>query len=168
MGRVCVHEVRSPIGCIFAAATETYLIHIGLPGTEEHLFIARTQQLAGGGEVGRGGKINAAFERQIHEYLSGSRHTFGLPIALQAAPFHRQVLKEVARIPYGATKTYGELAHRIGAPRAARAVGAANARNPLPLIIPCHRVLARNGLGGYGGGLELKKKLLILEGALLT
>lgn len=81
------------------------------------------------------------------------------------APFQRRVLEEVMRIPRGATLTYGELARRIGNPKAARAVGNALKKNPLPLIIPCHRVVGANGLGGYTGGLEIKLKLLTFEGS---
>jgi methylated-DNA-[protein]-cysteine S-methyltransferase len=85
---------------------------------------------------------------------------------IRATPFQKKVLRRVARIPFGKTATYGRVAASVGAPNASRAVGQANASNNLPLVIPCHRVVAANGLGGYGGGLTLKKRLLNLEGAL--
>jgi methylated-DNA-[protein]-cysteine S-methyltransferase len=106
--------------------------------------------------------------RQVAEYLQGRRRAFDLPVALPATatPFARRVLRAVAQIPYGATRTYGEIATRAGHPGAARAVGQIMARNPLPLVIPCHRVVAAGGrLGGFGGGLPLKRTLLALEQA---
>ena len=105
-------------------------------------------------------------ERQICEYLAGRRQKFSLPLDLEAIPpFQKKVLRLALRIPYGRTVTYGQLAARAGRPRAARAVGRAMARNPLPLVIPCHRVVATGGgLGGYSGGLNLKRRLLALEG----
>jgi len=110
--------------------------------------------------------------RQLDEYLRGARKTFDLPIDWSLMrPFQRQVLQIAFAIPYGQTRTYGEIAHEIGNPRAARAVGRANATNPMPLVIPCHRVIGTDGkLHGYGGGegLPTKAWLLQLEGAVLT
>ena len=111
-------------------------------------------------------KMAARAEREIVEYLAGRRRRFTVPADLSAAPpFHRKVLAALARVPYGRTVTYGQLAARAGRPRAARAVGQAMARNPVPLLIPCHRVVAGGGgLGGFGGGLDLKRRLLAIEG----
>ena len=107
--------------------------------------------------------------RELDEYFEGRRHTFDLPLDLRAAPeFHRRVLAELARVEYGHTTTYGALAARVGAPKAARAVGTVMNRNPIPIVLPCHRVVGASGsLTGYGGGLERKEWLLRLEGALL-
>ena len=106
--------------------------------------------------------------RELDEYFAGRRRAFDLPLDLRAAPeFHRRVLAELGRIGYGQTTTYGALAARVGAPRAARAVGVVMNRNPVPIVLPCHRVLgAGGGLVGYGGGLARKEWLLRLEGAL--
>jgi O-6-methylguanine DNA methyltransferase len=105
--------------------------------------------------------------KQLQEYFNGQRTSFTLKLDLTAPPFYKKVLTEVAKIPYGKVASYKEIAHRTGNPRAVRAVGGANAHNPLPIVIPCHRVLAHNGgLGGYGGGLDRKQYLLKLEGAL--
>jgi len=102
--------------------------------------------------------------RQLTKYFTGKRRSFDLPLDLRSKGFTRRVQKEVARIPYGKTATYGEVAHRVKSPRAARAVGGAVGANPIPIIIPCHRVIAAGGkLGGFGGGLTLKRKLLELE-----
>jgi methylated-DNA-[protein]-cysteine S-methyltransferase len=110
--------------------------------------------------------------RQLDEYLRGARKAFDLPIDWSLMrPFQRQVLELIFAIPYGQTRTYGEIAHEMGKPRAARAVGRANATNPMPLVIPCHRVIGGDGkLHGYGGGegLPTKEWLLQLEGAVLT
>jgi len=107
--------------------------------------------------------------RELDEYFEGRRHAFDLALDLRAAPeFHQRVLAELARVEYGHTTTYGALAARVGAPKAARAVGTVMNRNPVPIVLPCHRVVGASGsLTGYGGGLERKEWLLRLEGALL-
>jgi methylated-DNA-[protein]-cysteine S-methyltransferase len=119
-------------------------------------------------------EIGAAWERrvepfikaqaQLREYFAGERSTFDLPLSLDGSDFERRVWHGLQQIPYGETISYGELARRIGAPSAARAVGLANGRNPIAVIVPCHRVIGANGtLTGYGGGLERKRILLELE-----
>lgn len=102
--------------------------------------------------------------RQLQEYFAGEREEFDLPLHVTGTEFQVQVLAELQRIPYGETTSYGDIAKRIGRPKAVRAVGAANGRNPIPIIIPCHRVIGSNGdLTGFGGGLDTKKALLRLE-----
>ena len=91
---------------------------------------------------------------QLEEYFAGERTDFDLPMELDGTPFQREVWAELSRIPYGETISYGELARRVGRPKGPRAVGQANGRNPIAIIVPCHRVLASNGIGGYGGGLS--------------
>src|SRR5699024_5695398 len=106
-------------------------------------------------------------KEELLAYLAGERRDFDLPLAPQGTPFQRKVWSALADIPYGQTITYGELARRVGCPKGSRAVGQANHRNPLPILLPCHRVVGANGtLTGYGGGLELKEWLLRLEGIL--
>lgn len=106
-----------------------------------------------------------AAEAQLREYFAGARRTFDLPLAPHGTAFQQRVWAALRAIPYGETRTYGELAAAIGSPNASRAVGMANHRNPIPIIIPCHRVIGANGtLTGYAGGLEVKQKLLALEG----
>jgi methylated-DNA-[protein]-cysteine S-methyltransferase len=102
--------------------------------------------------------------RQLRAYFAGKLEKFDLPLAPEGTPFQLEVWKQLCEIPYGETISYGELARRIGKPNAARAVGLANGSNPIPIVIPCHRVIGSNGkLTGYGGGLPIKEKLLALE-----
>lgn len=102
--------------------------------------------------------------RQVSEYFAGTRRVFDLPLAPEGSDFQKRVWAELQRIPFGETVSYSELAERVGAPGAARAVGRANATNPIWLIVPCHRVIGANGsLTGYAGGIELKKSLLAWE-----
>lgn len=108
----------------------------------------------------------AEVHRQLTEYFSGRRRSFDLELAPEGTEFQRRVWRALGDIPYGCTSGYGELAEAIGRPGAGRAVGAANGANPMPIVIPCHRVIAADGsLGGFGGGLDRKVLLLELEGA---
>lgn len=101
---------------------------------------------------------------QLSEYFSGIRTEFDIPLSLKGTPFQMLVWQELRRIPYGQTRTYGEIAAAIGQPGAARAVGMACNRNPIWLLIPCHRVVGKNGsLTGYAGGLDMKQQLLMME-----
>jgi methylated-DNA-[protein]-cysteine S-methyltransferase len=116
------------------------------------------------GEVKETDLIRDAY-LQLNEYLSGDRNAFNLPLAIKGTPFQNQVWHATRGIPYGKTMTYQELAEMIDMPKAIRAVGTANGKNPIYIIIPCHRVIGSNGsLTGYGGGLAMKEKLLRLEG----
>ncbi len=141
--------------------------------------------LSGDGEAltglrfARGGAVPAGWRRdadrfrpealQLAEYFAGERTAFEIPVRLAGAPFDRRVWEALRAIPHGATVTYGELAEGIGAPGHARAVGSANARNPVAVVVPCHRVIGAGGkLTGYGGGIERKRALLALEGAILV
>lgn len=105
--------------------------------------------------------------RQVREFLDRRRERFELPLAPEGSDFQRRVWTEIAAIPYGRTLTYAELARRVGAPSASRAAGAATGRNPLSIVVPCHRVVGSSGsLTGYAGGLERKQRLLEIEGVL--
>jgi methylated-DNA-[protein]-cysteine S-methyltransferase len=122
---------------------------------------------AGGNGQAAGSSAAAALDAaatQLHEYLAGERTDFDLPLRPHGNPFEQLVWAELARIPYGETTSYGEIARRIGHPGSARAVGRANGRNPIAIVLPCHRVIGSDGsLTGYGGGLDLKRTLLTLE-----
>ncbi|MBN1485899.1 MAG: methylated-DNA--[protein]-cysteine S-methyltransferase [Chloroflexia bacterium] len=112
-----------------------------------------------------GGDLLREAAAQLEQYVARERRSFDLPLDLRGTPFQLQVWQALLEIPYGQTRSYAQVADAIGRPRAVRAVGAANGANPLPIIIPCHRVVRSDGsLGGYGGGLPLKRALLRLEG----
>jgi methylated-DNA-[protein]-cysteine S-methyltransferase len=145
--------VDSPIGRLRLEATDVALVRLWLPqpsGPTPRLSSPSTEIL-----------IQAATE--LEEYFAGSRQVFTTPLALSGSGFQTAVWLELAKIPYATTLTYAGLARKTGSGKAARPVGQAAGRNPLPLFIPCHRVVAAGGLGGYGGGLEAKRFLLDLE-----
>jgi methylated-DNA-[protein]-cysteine S-methyltransferase len=111
--------------------------------------------------------VTAETIRQLQAYFAGRLRRFDLPLDLRGTGFQLQVWRQLETIPFGETRSYSQIATTIGAPRAVRAVGAANGANPIPIVVPCHRVIGATGtLVGYGGGLPLKKRLLELEGAL--
>ena len=157
--------VDSPVGELFVAATGRGLCRISYwpDGMEDAL--ARTF----GPRVLRSPKPAEGALRQLDEYFAGRRRAFELPVDLRLArDFGRAVLEELAHVAYGDVTTYGTLAAKVGRPRAARAVGMVMNRNPVPIVLPCHRVVGASGsLVGYAGGLDRKRALLELEGALL-
>jgi methylated-DNA-[protein]-cysteine S-methyltransferase len=109
-----------------------------------------------------------AVARELERYFAGQARAFALEVAPEGTPFQQRAWRELAKIPWGTTISYGELARRVGSPRASRAVGHAIGSNPIPIVLPCHRVIGANGaLTGYGGGMERKQKLLALEGCFL-
>ena len=148
----CTHD--SPIGSlILAARKDGALTHLQFA----HRFRPRENWR-------RNAILFDEARRQLDEYFAGKRQRFKISLAPQGTVFQTRVWQALLAIPHGTTLTYGDMAHRLGNPRAARAVGAACGANPVAIIIPCHRVVAANGLGGYAGGLEIKRKLLALEG----
>jgi methylated-DNA-[protein]-cysteine S-methyltransferase len=153
---------ESPVGDLFIASTPRGLCRISyrVEGQDEEL--ARTF----GVRVLR--MPLDEVRRELDEYFEGRRRDFDLPLDLRVAPFNEAVLHELARVPYGRTDTYGSLAAKVGKPKAARAVGTVMNRNPIPIVLPCHRIVGANGsLTGYAGGLDVKRALLELEGAIL-
>ena len=146
----------TPIGELLLAGEADGLVMIGFPKgamrrEAEPDWIFNEQQLAEACQ-------------QIREYFAGERRVFDLPLILSGTEFQVSVLKALQEIPYGETVSYGDIAKRIGRPKAVRAVGAANGRNPLPIIVPCHRVIGSTGdLTGFGGGIDTKEALLRLE-----
>ena len=159
---------ETPVGTLLVAATDRGLCRLVFdpdPERDEEKLVHGY-----GLRVLRAPRRLDAVKRQLDEYFDGRRHEFELTTDLRIeAPFRRRVLEELARVPYGSTTTYGALAGRAGRPRAARAVGTIMNRNPVPIVLPCHRVVGANGsLVGYAGGLERKQQLLRLEGALIA
>jgi methylated-DNA-[protein]-cysteine S-methyltransferase len=157
--------VDSPIGSLLVATTDRGVLRISFDPEPDLEQLARLV----GPRILRAPRRVDDVRRELDEYFEGRRNSFDLEIDLRGAPpFTVQVLGELARIPYGQTSTYGRLAAQVGHPRAARAVGTVMNRNPVPIVLPCHRVVGASGsLVGYGGGLERKEQLLRLEGALL-
>lgn len=161
---VATSEFDSPIGMLFAASTPAGLAYLGLPHASGRGFAGWLRRHAPDATLRESWRANRGAASQILEYLEGKRTAFELELDLRATPFQTRVLRAVARIPYGETRAYGAVARSIRQPAAVRAVGAANGANPIPLVIPCHRVVASTGrLQGYGGGLELKAWLLAME-----
>jgi len=163
MKKLWVHAFESPLGTVRIASTDKGLAVVALPSETSEWFDKTLAKKFSEYSIATGGEFNRAVEKQVTEYFAGRRRRFELKLDLQAPPFHAKVLKEVARIPFGKTRTYGEIAGALGKAGASRAVGTANARNLIPIVIPCHRVVASTGLGGYGGGLPMKRFLLRLE-----
>ena len=159
--------VDTPVGELFVAATPAGLCRIAYDPEPERIVddLARTV----GVRVLRAPRSVDATRRQLDEYFERRRKVFDLAIDLRVTEgFPRRVLDELAHVPYGELTTYGELARRAEHPRAARAVGTIMNRNPIPIVLPCHRVVGASGsLTGYGGGLPRKETLLRLEGAML-
>jgi methylated-DNA-[protein]-cysteine S-methyltransferase len=155
----------TPIGGLLVAVTERGLCRISFDPEPER----ETEQLARafGARVLRAPKPLDPVKRELDEYFEGERRAFDLSVDLRGrSEFTQQVLEQLARVPYGEVTTYGSLAARSGRPRAARAVGTIMNRNPIPIVLPCHRVVGSTGsLVGYGGGLERKRLLLDLEQA---
>jgi methylated-DNA-[protein]-cysteine S-methyltransferase len=161
--------IDSPVGPLLLAATDRGLLRVSFDGDgDPETSLEQIARLAGP-KVLRAPRAVDAARLELDEYFAGRRRAFDLPVDLRGqAPFAVAVLAELAKVPYGHTRTYGELAQRAGRPKAARAVGMVMNRNPLPIVLPCHRIVGASGsLVGYGGGLERKEQLLRLEGAML-
>lgn len=147
-----LYRFETPFGPMALGAEDEALVRLYLPNSPTPRLLSRATPLLAEGA------------RQVQDYLAGKRRSFDLPIRLEGTPFQSKVWSALADIPFGQTRSYGQLAWTIGSPRAARAVGMACRQDPLPLLIPCHRVTAADGSpGGYAGGVPLKKALLELE-----
>jgi methylated-DNA-[protein]-cysteine S-methyltransferase len=159
--------VDSPVGQLLVAASKRGLCRISYDAEPERELERLARDF--GVRVLRSPKPIDPARRELDEYFEGKRRSFDLDVDVTLlADFNRRVLRELARVPYGEIVTYGELAARAARPRAARAVGMVMNRNPLPIVLPCHRVVGANGkLTGYAGGLDRKEQLLRLEGAIL-
>ena len=167
METVHTTEIDTPVGRVRLASTERGLAYLELPHASGRGFAGWQRRHAPQAAIQEAYAPNRAAAAQVLAYLSGKRSAFDLPLDLRATEFQHAVYRELREIPYGETRSYGDVARRIGSPRALRAVGAASGANPLPLVIPCHRVIAADGrLGGYGGGAALKRRLLAMERSL--
>jgi methylated-DNA-[protein]-cysteine S-methyltransferase len=160
VGRIFYTHIESPLGPLLLAGDRRGLKSIEFPA----------------GKAGKGHESGwersdedfAVVATQLREYFAGERRVFDIPLNLSGTPFQLAVWEKVREIPYGKTVSYADIALAIGRPRAVRAVGAANRQNPVPIVIPCHRVIGKDGsLTGYGGGLECKATLLRIEGVVI-
>jgi len=157
----------SPLGELVLTASETALTGVYFP-TSPFVPPRHEVERGPGGEAPRG-EVLARAREQLTEYFARTRTTFELPLDPTGTPFELRVWEELRAIPFGATRSYGEIARRLGDVRLTRAVGAANGKNPIPILVPCHRVVGAKGeLTGFGGGLDRKRWLLEHEGALLA
>lgn len=158
----------SPIGELTVASGEAGLAYVALPCANGRGLMGWRERHAPDAELCAGYEVNRTAIQQLTEFLEGKRKIFDLPLDLRGTEFQLDVYREVAKVPYGEWCTYAEISRRVGRPKALRAVGGANGANPIPLVIPCHRIVASNGhLQGYAGGLDLKARLLATEGAAL-
>ncbi|MGY8787443.1 MAG: methylated-DNA--[protein]-cysteine S-methyltransferase [Fidelibacterota bacterium] len=146
-------KIETPIGLLGIRTNETGVYRVHLANDVQSEPETPTKN--------RSSHLNKAL-KEIREYFEGTRKIFSVPLDLNMPTFYKKALLEVAKIPYGETVSYQEIAKRAGNPKASRAAGSANAKNPIAVFIPCHRILATDGsLGGYGGGLD--KKMILLE-----
>jgi methylated-DNA-[protein]-cysteine S-methyltransferase len=164
---VAYATAECPVGTVLVAATPRGLVKVGLPNQDPDEVLAELAVKISPRVLEHPARLDEA-RRELEEYFAGRRTSFDLPVDWQLAHgFRRRVLRELAGIPYGETRTYSEIAARAGNPRAHRAAGSACGSNPVPLVVPCHRVVRSGGqLGNYGGGPEMKQYLLRLEHAL--
>ncbi len=160
-----VSFVESRFGLIGIASSRKGIVRLTFPLRSEGSFRRLLSREYRGSDISDGGRENQKAVRQVALYLEGRLRAFDLPLDLRGSSFRRRVLAAVSMIPYGETMSYGQIARRAGSPGGARAVGQAVGANPVPLIVPCHRVIASDGsLGGFGLGLPMKRRLLDLEG----
>jgi methylated-DNA-[protein]-cysteine S-methyltransferase len=154
---ICQYKViDSPVGPIILVASDTALVSVMWGQSESH---------AGRYKSKIEHPILVNTELQLREYFLGQRTTFDIPLGPKGTEFQKRVWQELSKIPYGQTISYGEQARRLGRPKSARAVGAANGKNPIGIIIPCHRVIGASGsMTGFAGGIEIKRQLLAIEG----
>jgi methylated-DNA-[protein]-cysteine S-methyltransferase len=159
--------VDSPLGPLLAAATPRGLVQLGYPNVPLDEQLERLAVRVSPRMLEAPARLDPV-RRELEEYFDGARRSFDVPLDWRlSSGFVRRVLRSTARIPFGETRSYGQMAASAGSPRAFRAAGSALGANPIPIIVPCHRVLRSGGaLGGYGGGLEVKRRLLELEGVL--
>lgn len=156
--RLFLNEISSPVGTLKLVASNEGLVAV--LWEKERDARVRLDKM----ESAKDHPILIETEKQLKEYFSGHRKVFDIPLAPIGTSFQNKVWMALRDIPFGETRSYGELAKKIGSPKAARAVGAANGRNPLSIIVPCHRVIGQNGkLTGFAGGLDKKEILLKLE-----
>jgi methylated-DNA-[protein]-cysteine S-methyltransferase len=150
------------VGTIFVASTEKGVCRIDFHTTEKDFLAQLKKQVPG--RIVKGDGPNRRVLSQLRKYLEGKLKQFDCPLDMEGTAFQKRVWSALKKIPYGKTRSYADVARAIGHPKAFRAVGNANGSNPVPIVVPCHRVIESNGgLGGYGSGIDVKKQLLEFE-----
>lgn len=163
--KIIYHRFDTSIGQMLVAESHEGLCRLCLPGEKKSFFRWAAQKYPGAVVEEGCSELLSSTELQLKEYLLGKRKDFSVTLDLKGTVFQRRVWHVLMRIPYGSTASYKEVAEGVGSPAAARAVGQANNKNPVPIIVPCHRVVGSSRkLVGYGGGLDIKRRLLELEG----
>lgn len=161
--------VSTQVGELHVATSKLGVCRVALPNERRGEFLSWLDRHAEGGALIEDHKAHEELGGQLRKYFNRDLTRFTVPIDLIGTEFQVQVWKELVSIPYGTTITYGELAKRVGRPQGAQSVGGANGANPVPIIVPCHRVVGSDeSMTGYGGGIAMKEFLLRLEGALLV
>ena len=156
--------LTTPIQSLLILSSEKGLVKIMFIDTKNNLFLHSLEKEYPDITFIENKSRNQAALDQLNEYFTGIRKNFTLPLDLRGTPFQKQVWNALVQVPYGQTCSYGKIASRIGKPKSARAVGMANHNNPIPIVIPCHRIIGADGsLTGYGAGISIKEKLLNLE-----
>jgi len=156
----------SPVGRILVASSDQGLVRIEFVQNGVGEAISRLEKAYPGETLVEDSTKNQDALNQLQDYFKGRRRVFTLPIELRGTGFQRSVWETVAGVPYGQTRSYGDVARELGKPGACRAVGGANGANPIPIVIPCHRIIGSDGsMTGFGGGIPIKEKLLAFEKA---
>ena len=162
---IFVESYHSPLGKIWFASDHVGIVGLQMPSSDgKARLLEKISRHYKKSNIEDRGKINAGFLVELDEYFCGTLKAFETPARPSGTPFQERVWRQLLKIPYGTTRSYGDLAAELGIPKGPRAVGQANGRNPVALLIPCHRVIASDGgLGGYSGGIEIKRLLLEWE-----
>jgi O-6-methylguanine DNA methyltransferase len=164
--KLATTAVETPLGSLRLAVTEAGVARIALPRSSGAGFAGWLRSAFPDAERVPWLPLLDKVQLELREYFAGKRREFGLPLDLRGTEFQRAIWRAIADIPYGDTRTYSEIARRAGRPAAVRAAGGATGANPVPILVPCHRVIAAQGkLGGFSGGLDAKRRLLALEKA---
>jgi len=160
-------NLNSPVGNLGLVRDDQFLLRIYLPNEEVSKSTLQKQYPNEDIVENKSGFENII--NQLTEYFAGKRKHFTIKMKLEISPFYNNSLMEITKVPYGRTASYSQIAKKLNSPKAARSVGTANAHNPIPIIIPCHRIITKSGkLGGYAGGLKMKRYLIELESKYLN
>jgi O-6-methylguanine DNA methyltransferase len=157
-------KTNTPFGPLIVVSSDKGVVRVALPDESGRDRMDEIKREFPGSEFREDAQKNREAVHQLEEYFSGTRTSFDLPLDLQGTDFQKKVWKAMLKVPYGRTRSYGEIARDIGSPKASRAVGGSCGKNNIAIVIPCHRIIGSSGsMTGFGGGIPLKEKLLNLE-----